>query len=90
MVCCHTDAGFHRCLTGAQLVAHPADGVEKIDGADDAEPATSQSVRSPGTSRYYHLLSSCLLFCNRVVDDLLDIPRQESALDSICPTFECC
>lgn len=48
---CPTDAGFHWCKSGAQLVAHPADGVEKIDGADDAEPSTSQPVRSPGTSR---------------------------------------
>ena len=50
-LCCHADDGLQWCGSGAQLVAHPADGVEKIDGADDAEAATSQPARSAGKSR---------------------------------------
>lgn len=44
--------------SGAQLIAHPADSVEKLDGADEADSFTSHPVRSSAMSRYIHLLCS--------------------------------
>ena len=35
--------------TGAQLVAHPADSVERIEGADESDPSISPAVRGSGT-----------------------------------------
>lgn len=40
---CHSEPLL---FTGAQLVAHPADNVEKIEGADDSDPTQSVGTSS--------------------------------------------
>ena len=54
MTCAYCPSVVMACIgveSGAQLIAHPADGVEKMEGADEADAATPHPTRSLATSR---------------------------------------
>lgn len=36
---------------GAQLLAHPGDNVERIEGTDESDPSSSPPAKPSGTTR---------------------------------------
>ncbi len=42
---------------GAQLLAHPGDNVERIEGADESDPSTSPPAKPSSTTRWACVVS---------------------------------